>query len=214
MNILEYLSNNKIIKTSICIFFSIFLFMTNIIDNKNYDLSSLQINNKNITNGYNIINNCDKAIEEIYYYKFINLIFGIFILLLFVFYDMNINLIRNRFSIYSIIYLFTTYICGLTPIINIELNKCNAIFKDAIPYQYYSFITNYICFGVVGLFLLTESIICKKILHYNCNFNKNRNEPPSYTSIIDTQPLQLTHQININRPNNNDEELPKYEQIV
>jgi hypothetical protein len=212
MSILEYLSNNKIIKTAICIFFSIFLFTTDIIDNKNYNLSSLQINNQNITTTDNILNICDKTIEEIYYYKFINLFFGIFILLLFVFYDMNINLVRNRFSIYGLIYLFITYICGLVPIINIELNNCNSVFRDIIPYQYYSFIVNYICYLVVGLFLLTESIICKRILHFNCKFNNN--ELPSYTSIIDTQPLQSTHQISIDRVDDNDEELPKYEQIV
>ena len=198
MSLIKYLLNDKLIKTFIIIISSIFLLCTDIINNKKY-FTNEEINTLNITYNYNTttIYNCYKVNEDIYYYKIINLFFGICLIFLFGLVDINNISALKCFYYYGIIYLCITYINGMIPFINTELFNCNNIFKDIIPYQYYSFNINYIFFIVIGFMSIMNILYCINIL--NCNMftkninlvERNNNNPPAYSN-----PLQIEQNSN------------------
>ena len=186
MDLLDYITSNYFIKLVFGLFLICILFVTDIYDNRNYDIfdsfnitdTTDIINIKNITN-INNLDECNKTLDWIYFYKNTNMGLGVIVLLLFGAYN-YITYDNSYLKIFMFIYLMITYTIGLLILLNSYLYNCFDLISNTSAFHFYSFIVNYILFSIFGLMCIFESTVCKKLLSCYCFVKFS---PPKYESI-------------------------------
>jgi len=218
MKLIEYIISNNLLKACIIFFLIIIFIFTDLYNNSNYNLINnnlinynntilniTNINNINSTDTNDNIDKCNNSIHWIYYYKNINFILGLFFVLFSSFINKNTYTIIkvNRLTLYIYMYLFVTYIFGFVILLNNYLYDCFNLIIDTNPYNFYSFIANYLVFITFGLILFLEIPIISRLL--SCSFFIKSN-PPHYDSII--YKLPSYNEIENNSENNLENDLP------
>jgi hypothetical protein len=189
MQLIEYIISNNTVKLCVIFFIIIVFIFTDLYDNRKYDLLNY---NNNITNTHNInstnnnINECNNSIDLIYYYKNINFILGIILILLSSVINKNTYTHTEiyRLKIYFFVYLFITYIYGFVILLNNYLYDCFNMIINSDSYNFYSFIVNYSVFIILGMFYILKSF-CSNLLSCNCFVTRNQvYNPPQYKTIV------------------------------
>jgi hypothetical protein len=181
MDLLQYMYSNNLVLLLSSLFLGCVIIITDLYDaNKKFEIDASNYNITNFLNNTNTINisECNYSLENINYYKNINIFFGISLLLFnCINFKMELYRIINIIKLYLFVFLIITYIYGFSILLISYLYDCYEIMINIDSYNIYSFIINYSIFILFGIMYLLDAFGFGKLLSCSCFVTR---PPPSY----------------------------------